>query len=294
MLARARAYQSLYPGGPRREDAMERELAALFELITEKGLPAGELCARAEQIVRNPPSRRALHDAAYWRMLCEVERRRAAAAPSSNGKSASVLDRDPELLAAYAEYARQFPDARRTPRLVQTLFEDAAARADKPGMREALSLFGSDDSPAVHFAAATLRRFESVGRPFWVTFRDSTSGHPVDTREWVGRDVLIVVWAGFDPASRDAVAKVEQLRAGDSRWQVVGVSLDAPPSAGQRAASELGIQWPQWNDGLGLAGAFVREWGIREVPFLVRLDSEGRMAGFYSGPDAATRAMAPQ
>ncbi|QOJ14328.1 MAG: TlpA family protein disulfide reductase [Planctomycetia bacterium] len=323
VLARARAYQSLYPGGPRRDDAVELELAKLFELITGTGLPASELCARAERVAAGAPSRRALHEAEYWRMICDVERRRGAAravaAPAAESavgggttspgggvsggpqvpsvaprKAASVLDRDAELLGAYADYVRRFPDSRRTPRLAQVLFEDAAARSDLGDMRAMAVLLGPSDSLALRSAAATLRRFETIGRPLWVTFRDSASGDPIDTRKWVGSDVLVVVWAGFDAEARAAVATVEQARASDTGLRVVGVNLDAPACEGQRAARELGISWPQWNDGLGWAGAFSQEWGIREVPFILRLDAEGRLAGFYSGADAARRAVPPR
>ncbi len=45
------------------------------------------------------------------------------------------------------------------------------------------------------------------------------------------------------------------------------------------ACRELGLTWRQYNDGMGWANRFVRQWGVRAVPCVFVVDRRGRLAG---------------
>ena len=105
-------------------------------------------------------------------------------------------------------------------------------------------------------------------------------GGRVDTREAIGRPVLIVVWESTDADARRCVSRVEQFRRKHERLKVVGVNLDMSREAMTAACTELGVTWPQFNDGLGPANRFAREWGVRRLPCVFVVDADGRLAGF--------------
>lgn len=306
VLQRVRSYQSLYPGGPRAEEAFALELQLMFDLAALGELPWTELERRARALRAGPPMPAVEHEAAYWLIIATRAMQQQAALAGRAGQSGgaasrpatteparepdwrTVLKPDAALLSAYAEYCARYPTSRYVPRFAIQLLEDAAGRGELAEMRRWAAHLAEHfpGHAATRQAAGALRLVEAVGRPFWISFRRTMDDQLVDTRQMTGRPLLIVIWAGSNRSSRDLVREIEELRSGaGAGFQVVGVNLDPSTAECAAAMAELGIDWPQLNDGRGWATQFLLEWGIREAPFVLVLDSAGRLAG-AGGADA--------
>jgi len=284
---RLRLYQTLYPGGQHRDEAVGLELNTLFALGTARGGSLTALRNRVAELLRNPPSQAAEEEAAYWDLLC----RRFAADADHHAPSATTAPvSPPDALsdAACREYLSRYPRSRHAPRLATLLFEAAARRGDRETMRIAVAHLGTyfPQHAATSDVLGTWNRLESVGGPFWLACR-TPDGQLVDTREYLGHPVLIVVWAGFDEQARARVREVERIRIQQPAIHVVGVNLDRTEEEMRDAMRELGITWPQCHDRRGWGDEFVRSWGVREVPFVFVLDRAGQLVGATGGTDWA-------
>ena len=278
---KVRLYLTLYPGGAHRDEAIRIELATLFELGTLRGKDLNPLCERVAEYLRSPPSEVAEHEAAFWQIICRRFETSATTVPATDQPTSAPFSApDAALLAAYRRYIQHYPSSRHVPRLATLLYEDAARRVDRGAQHAILAhLREHFPSHAVTRALQAARnRTESVGRPFWLSCR-TTDGRALDTRKHLGQPVLIVVWAGYDESARRRVQEVEQFRRAHPSVHVVGVSLDESPEKMAFAARELGIAWPQYNDGLGWGNEFVRMWGVRRLPCVFVIDRAGRLQG---------------
>ncbi len=277
LLDRLKLYQTLYPGGAHRDDAIRLELTARFELAALRDGSLGDLDARVQGILRDPPSAAAAAEAAYWAIQCRRWQRLAA---STQPASTTVTDPDPDLLAEYRLYVQRYPHSRHAPRLATLLFEDAARRDDRAAMQELLAGLRRHfpDLAATRSLEAEWRRTSAVGQPFWPRLTDG-EGSPLEQADYLGHPVLLVVWAASDPFARHCVRQIELFRKAHSDLRVIGIGLDESRAQTMAAARELSIAWPQFNDGLGWGGEFVRAWGIRRTPHVFAIDRSGRLAG---------------
>ena len=91
--------------------------------------------------------------------------------------------------------------------------------------------------------------------------------------------MLIVVWAGFSKPARTCVGEIEAFRRRQPELRVVGVNLDESQQYMSAACRELGLAWPQFNDGLGWANRFALKWAVRAVPWVFVVDRRGRLVG---------------
>lgn len=277
LIARLRTYQNTFPGGAHRAEAVSLELLALFELGTLEGGRLDTLCERAAELGARPPSAGADQEAAYWEIVC---RRHRAALATTQPTPVRVLDPDADLLREYAAYAERFPTSRHVPRMAMALFDDALRRDD----RDALRRIVEQTQAAFPGHAVTLqlrgalRRVDAQGQRFWLSAR-LADGSQLDTREYAGHPVLIVVWAEFEPAATHCARAVDEFAATHAGVRVVGVNLDHDAAAATVAARRLGLEWKQFNDGLGWANEFAREWGVRAVPTVFVIDRDGRLVG---------------
>ena len=279
-----RLYLTLYPGGQHRDEAIRIELANLFELGTLRGGDLAPLRARIAEILRAPPSPAAEEEAAYAELLCQPGEPGPPPPPTRQATTAPIRPLDIDLPAAYRRYIARYPRGRHVPRLATRLFEEAARHADREGMRAIAEHLGTHfpNHEETEMVLGTWNRLESVGRPFWAALR-TIDERTLDTREYVGHSVLIVVWAGFDDAARQCVQRVEQFRCTYPDVRVIGVALDETADATRVAARALGIEWPQCNDGRGWGDEFTRNWGVRQVPFVFVIDRAGMLAGATGG-----------
>lgn len=302
LLSRVRLYLTLYPGGVHRDEAIRRELRTLFELGTlqgtggrERGAGNGErrtgvptarrggefdlLVERVAELRRAPPSAAALQEAAYWAILCERADGGEAAAVES-----AATGLEPALRQAYLVYIRAYPRSVRVPWLAALLFDDAARGGDRPLMAELVALLTSTfpEHPVTGNVRGKWQRTQAVGELF-EPLLPGPDGKPLDWSAYRGRPVLLVVWAAFDDASRRAVQRIGHFRAGQPQLAVIGVSLDETTEATRTAARELELDWPQYNDGRGWGGEFVRHWGIDRLPLVFVIDAAGRLVASDAG-----------
>ncbi len=281
-----RLYLTLYPGGWHRDEAIRLELAKLFELGTLRGGDLAPLRARIAEILRAPPSPAAEEEAAYSELLCQPGEPAPPTPPTRQATTAPVRPLGADSPATYRRFIARYPRSRHVPRLATLLFEEAARYGDREGMRAIAEHLGTHfpNHEATEMVLGTWNRLESVGRPFWAALR-TLDERTLDTREYVGHPVLIVVWAGFDDAARQCVQRVEQFRRTHTDVHAVGVSLDETADATRVAARALGIEWPQSNDGRGWGDEFTRNWGVRQVPFVFVIDRAGMLTGATGGDD---------
>lgn len=279
LLDRTRLYLTLYPGGTHRDEAIKIELTALFELATLGDGTLTPLCERVSTLLRNPPSPAAEQEAAYWQIICG----RAESAPTSQPTDMSD---DPALVAAYRRYVDRYPDSPQVPRLATLLFEDAVQHADRPTMLAMVELLRTrfPDHAGTEGVTAAWRRIEAVGHPFWLQGQ-TVEGEELDSRRYLGSPVIIVVWAGYDVAACRRAVAVELFRQTRPMVRVIGISLDETAEGAQAAARRLRLAWPQCHDGLGWGTAFVRAWGVRELPFVFVVGADGRLLGATGGEE---------
>lgn len=277
LVQAARSYQLAYPGGPRRDEALRIELAALYENGALAGGDFTALRARLGELAQHPPTEAARAEAAYWKMVIErVERPAAASAPSS----APALSGDADWIAQSRAYLSAFPNSPHVPRLAAAIFDDAASREDAAGMDSVCRHLAEHfpDHGVTHEVTARRRLLDAIGKTFWLTGRDADA-QTIDTRTFAGRPVVIVIWARFEPASVDAIKAIEAERVARPEIVVVGVNIDERAEDMQAVTRAVAIGWPQVFDGMGWASEFLRTWGLRAVPTVLVLDREGRLLG---------------
>lgn len=277
---RAQTYLTLYPGGPHRDDAVRLDLAVRFELGARGG-GFESLCRRVRELERASLGQPVRAEAAYWAITC---RRLTRPLPATQPRVGMLALPDAGLLAEYRAYVQEFPDSRHAPRLAALLLEDAERRSTLDEVRPLIAAVRAahpDDALSARLAAA-IRRHDAVSQPFPVRFV-ATDERRVDTARWIGRPVAIVVWAAQDPRSVERACAVERLRHEHPELAVVAISLDDDPAASSRAARELGLDWPQWNDGFGAAHEFVREWGLSSAPWVLAVNRSGNLLGAECG-----------
>ncbi|MGE0479425.1 MAG: TlpA family protein disulfide reductase [Phycisphaerae bacterium] len=288
LIARLRTYQNTFPGGAHRDEAVSLELLSLFELGTLEGGRLDALCARAGELGARPPSDGSAQEAAYWEIVC---RRHRTALATTQPTPVRVLDSDAGLLREYAAYAERFPASRHVPRMAVALFDDALRRDDRVALRQIVEQVQAafPDHAVTQQLRGALRRVDAQGQRFWLSVR-LADGSPLDTREYAGHPVLIVVWAEFEPAATRCARAVDEFAASHADVRVVGVNLDDNTAAASVAAQRLGLGWKQFNDGLGWANEFAREWGVRAVPTVFVIDRNSRLVGAAGADDWRTLA----
>lgn len=267
LLEALQMYGTVYPGGAHRDDAIRLELQTLFELDTLRGLPPDALCARVQELLCDPPTLLAEHEAAYWAILCG--RRDDAGAAAFSG---SPDQPDARLLRDYAAYVGKYPTSRYVPRMATLLLEDRLARGDLEAARVLVDQM-QRHFPAQAATAALVARWKraaTVGQAFW---------------PMTGTPQVVVVWAGFDPAACECAQQIERFRRAHPELRAVGVNLDPTSADADAHARRLGLEWAQMNDGLGWGGAFVRTWGVRQIPRVFVVDRAGRLVGVAGADD---------
>lgn len=299
LLDKVRSYLSLYPGGAHRDRAAEIELTTLFEIGTLRRGDYADLRARVAEFLQHPPSPAAAHAAAYWALKCSsvwnresVEANSAGRTPGSGRPSrpASRAAKRDRLFEAYGKYVHEYPDSRFAVRLQQLRFERAAQRRDTETMRRIGDHLREHfpEHPAAGAVLAHLRRLDAIGKPFWLNCVD-LDGRSIDTRLKIGRSVSIVVWSSATHESRTLVRRVAAQHKTDESFYVVGVNLDESVEQCRAACRTLDIRWPQFNDRLGPANRFAREWGVTAAPVVFVLDRKGRLLGWASDSESWLR-----
>jgi hypothetical protein len=288
LLAKLQLYQTLYPGGARRDALIRAELGLRFELATlgEGSLEALE--KRVAEILAHPPSRAAEAEAAYWRLMC------AQIVTESSPESLATLDLqelDGALRVEMERYLDAYPGSPRALSLAERLFRAAQRAGDQAGMRRALEHVRAHfpDHPHVEELEGRWRRIADIGKPVELAF-EREEGVRFDVRTRRGKVVIVVVWASFHEGSRALVRQIDDFVAVHPDVDAVGVNLDATRAEMEAARGALGVAWPQWCEETGWGHTFARAWGVRELPEVCVIDRAGRLAG-WTQPAGAWQAL---
>ncbi|MEW6251335.1 MAG: TlpA disulfide reductase family protein [Planctomycetota bacterium] len=267
----ARLYLTLYPGGPNRDRAARIELTSLFEAGILCDPDLNQVRQRAADLL-NTSAAPVADEAGYWLdLLAKLGARPVPGDPRRRG------------LHAWATLLRERAQSRYVPRIAELCLAEAAERGDEATMAAVIGQVRSHlpGSAAVARLEAEHRRLTAHGQPFWpqAGLDEAVVRGATDS----GRPVLVLVWAGFDMASRRCAAELAEFVAVNARFHAIGVALDEDRAETLVAAHELGLDWPQINDEMGWGGEFVRHWAVRELPFLFAIDADGRLVAAGTG-----------
>jgi hypothetical protein len=282
LVEKTRSYLAAYPGGPRRDAAVQLQLKALFEIAVLTGDGFDELRVRVAEYLDHPPSTTARGEAAYWAIqLGRLEEGSAAARLATD-----VTCPDEQLLSACRSFVADHRASRHTPGIAAELFDDAVGRGALLEAARFVALLTADFTEDLvrKQLRARLRRRSALGKPLALA-QTAADGTPVDTGSWKGEPVLVVFWAAFDEPSRACLDQIEAVRRQSPDLHVVCVNLDADAARMEEACRAAGLSWPQLHDGLGWAGPLAVEWGVRELPTVLVVDQEGRLAGVAEATD---------
>lgn len=310
LTERTAAYLRNYPGGTHRDDAIQFELSAWFELGALRGGRFDDLRARAADYAARPPSPAAEHEAAYWLLFCE---RLTAADARETPRDMRQLDA--EQAAAFARYVERYPSSRHTPRLAELAFAAAEARADAAEMARLSRLLDGhyQQHSTAEYLRGRLKRHAAIGQP--LRFEGvSENGPAVSTDALRGGRGLLVVWAAWDAASREQLEEIRRYQSQHRDVKVITLRLDLPneglmrtglfvttsaPASASTSAPATALtsapasappgtaepNWPTDRDPRGRAAAFALEWGIRRLPCVFVLDAEGRLVAVAEGSE---------
>lgn len=282
LLKQVQLYQLMYPGGEHRDEVVILELATRFELATIQG-NFEPFCQRVRDYLVRPPSEVAQAEAAFWDMTC---RRLEKTTHQESVTTRPAIASDAAQLVAYRDYVTNFPRSRHTPRLTDLLVNDAIHRGDLEYARSRTAQLAGDfpDHSITQALVAQLRRLDAVGKPFVEQFQ-TIDGRPFPLPAAGMQAAIIVFWTGAEPAAVSAVREIAGWQKQNGNIAVLGVSLDDSPEQTLANAAGLGLAWPQCNDGLGWGGSLVRGWGIRRLPAVFVVDSQGNLVQTLVGDE---------
>lgn len=290
LVVRLRCYLTLYPGAAHRDEAVALELRSLFEIDCLVDGALSSLRRRAEELMAAPLSDACEQEAAYWLILCRRSDRSATSQPAAE----PLQPLDSHLESEYVAYVDRYPTARRTPRLITLLFEQYEERGDLANMRKLADALQRDfpRHAVTEYCRGALRRCEQIGRRF--DLRLSTLSHGVvDSEALLGHPYLVAVWPVDETTAaslthvrehekQDAVSEagsfvsdIERFRQSHPHVRVIGIPIGDDAADAVRMIERLGLMWPQHFDERGLAGEFIRSWGVRRAPFLFVVDAQG-------------------
>ena len=273
-------YLTLYPGGARRNQAIQLQLQASFELGVLGCGDFDRLCARAAELKQRPETPEIAAEAAYWLIFC---RRNEHPPETAQPLDPLLPPTDADALREYAEYLDAFPDSRHTPRMATALFDEALQHDDRDKLRSLCNLLNEHHpgNTITERVVGRLARAEAVGQRFQFRGR-SIDGVTIDSANYRGAPLVIAVWRHGDEDSVRVLRDIEQWRSQASA-AAIGVNLDMSVDLCRATCRELSLAWPQVCDGRGRAGDFCRAYGVRWTPLVLVIDGSGVLRGSADG-----------
>jgi thiol-disulfide isomerase/thioredoxin len=257
-----------HPGNPK--------LPALFSerwqtvLMTASDSPPDpKFAAEIDEVLAKAKDDKLKADAAFYKTILEIQ----------TGQGGPE-----DTLKTVEEFIRIAPKDERGALL---LYSIANQLEDSPKQTALYKRVVSDypDSAFSGQARTSLKRLESVGRPFDLEFKDAIKGTPVSIKDLRGKVVVVDFWATWCgpcvqeiPAMKDLYAKYH-----GQGVEFIGVSLDHPKENGglddlKEFVARNEIPWPQYYQGNGWESDFSRSWGIDAIPAVFVVDRDGKLS----------------
>jgi thiol-disulfide isomerase/thioredoxin len=140
------------------------------------------------------------------------------------------------------------------------------------------------DSKAGKQAKGKVRQYESIGKPFELSFTDAISGKTISMKDLKGKVVVVDFWATWcGPCVADMPHMKELYSEYKSRGvEFIGVSLDRNEESGgltklKDFVAKNEIAWPQYYQGNWWDSEFSTSWGINSIPALFVVDKNGNL-----------------
>ena len=127
-------------------------------------------------------------------------------------------------------------------------------------------------------AKAELKKMNALGNPVAIKFT-AVDGRKVDLSKMKGKVVLIDFWATW---CGPCVAEIPSLKKTYARlhkkgFEIVGISLDSKEDKLTEFVADKGMTWPQHFDGKGWSNTIAKEFGIRSIPAMWLIDTNGNL-----------------
>ena len=193
----------------------------------------------------------------YNQLVSEINKRFNAAAEKNIGNELGF-----NLLVGYI-------DPEENADLVRSLIDKLPARFSQRPQVEALrNALKAQDATA-------------VGQKIADFTLDTPDGTPLSVMSEVAKNKITILdfWASWCGPCRKEMPFMKKLYADfhPKGLGIVGISLDESAADWNRAIADLKLEWPQMSDLKGWNAAPARTFNVNSIPFMLVLDSEGRI-----------------
>ncbi len=206
----------------------------------------------------------------------------------ANGKS-------PEETRSIArDYILEYPTLAMSRYLFVTYFLSGGASVSR---KEVTELYDSlshacPDNLAISRLSSNVRAFGllNVGNPlpdFSLTLKPGHGGNGQEERviknsDYKGKHLLIIFWASWKGGSKSAIYRARRFRremkAKGKDIELISYSLNTDERALSRIEENDTIDWPSYCDFQCFASPLAQKWGIRELPYILLVTPDGRIA----------------
>jgi thiol-disulfide isomerase/thioredoxin len=243
-------------GGPRKlDEATARAKAAMT--------------AELDDVMSRAVDEKLRSETAFYRTVLEIQ-------VSANGPD--------DALKAADEFVKIAPKDPQGALLLSTIADQMEGDPRQADLYRRI-VAGYPDSTFIESARTSLKRLESVGKPFDLEFDDAITGAHISMKDLRGKAVVVYFWATWcAPCETELpILKETYARFHGRGVEFIGISLDKPKEEGglailKRYVARNGITWPQYHQGGDWTGPVSREWGITAIPAIFVVDREGKLA----------------